>query len=160
MSIHETIGPSISPSISSESIYYWIIIGGLWCIRPPPSHSSTALHFANDTPNHSIRHWPVTRATWLSGNQIRNRETRRRLVMGDSTRTRSDFKCLGAQGAPPLVQLDLFHFIGGVHSRSNLQYTCIHARSYLCTNTDLPSSFAAVQITFHAQCHRKASRRE
>lgn len=93
-------------------------------------------------------------------NQIRNRETRRRLVMGDSMRTRSDFKCLGAQGAPPLVQLDLFHFIGGVHSRSNLQYTCIHARSYLCTNTDLPSSFAAVQITFHAQCHRKASRRE
>lgn len=40
------------------------------------------LAFCNDTPNHSIRHWPVTRATWLSGNQIRNRETRRSVGNG------------------------------------------------------------------------------
>lgn len=60
----------------------------------PTSHSS--LHFANDTPNHFDP--PVTRAKLGSlGNQIRNRETRGRLVMADSTRTRSDFKCLGAR---------------------------------------------------------------
>lgn len=121
-------------------------------------HSFNGFAFCNDTPNHSIRHWPVTRATWLSGNQIRNRETRPRLVMADSTRTGSDFKCLGARRSSSR-QLDLFHFIGGVHSRSN-RAIYMHPRAYLCTNTDLPSSFAAVQITFHAHCRRKASRRE
>lgn len=135
--------------------YYWKAL-----MHPTSTliHSFNGFAFCNDTPNHSIRHWPVTRATWLSGNQIRNRETRPRLVMADSTRTGSDFKCLGARRSSSR-QLDLFHFIGGVHSRSN-RAIYMHPRAYLCTNTDLPSSFAAVQITFHAHCRRKASRRE
>lgn len=62
----------------------------------PTSHSF--LHFANDTPNHFDP--PVTRAKLGSlGNQIRNRETRGRLVMADSTRTRSNFKCLGCSSS-------------------------------------------------------------
>lgn len=137
MSIHETIGPSISPSISSESIYYWIIIGRA-LMHPTAAlspHSSTALHFATTHP--TIRSAIGPSRERLGSLVIKSVTVKHvvRLVMADSTRTRSDFKCLGARRSSSGNSICSILSAECIHDRICNIHASTRVRTYVRTQT-------------------------